>query len=212
MLRKSMMRAAVHAATAFFILSRPAGAVPLIPGNSITVGRATILLETCFEGLGACSGQFVAAPGPGVGFVVQGVDGAPLLAPAMTGVAIDANFVVTTPTAILKGVTLSASGEAFGTGSAGASEMITDAVGTLIGSGSVAAGGASDVITFGTTESEIVISKRMFANSSFSGSAILVSVTQVINGAAVPEPAGVTLLVVGLLSLAAVRRNAGDRT
>ena len=200
--------AAGLAALAGVAFTAPAYAVPLVSGNFITVGDATITVTDC---AGLCgNGELVAASGSTVGFVIDRLGGGTLV-PVLGDITV--SFEVITTGHDISSIGLSATG----TGNASVGESVTDNAfpfGCTIGSGTAAVGAGTTSVTLtypgsagGCSDDmrDVFITKDIAGND---GSVI--SVLQLLVGDNVvtpaPEPSGAAALMAGLFGLFWVRR------
>jgi len=177
-------------------------------GKSITVGDATITVESCSSTASTTfctngSVQFAAAPGPNEGFVIESVSSPGVTAFLPAGDDITVMFEVATATKNITSIGLITAG----TGNASTGETDNDSNFCGIGSGTAMAGHSTKIsLNYGSpcnspTEKDIFITKDMNAHS---GS--LIAVTQYIDAVGAPEPFSGAMLLVGLAGLGAVRR------
>jgi hypothetical protein len=187
-----------------------AGAVTLLEdGNTLVVGDATIIVSNC-PNIVFCQGdlQIAAAPGPNIGFVIESAtDPSASFLPSGGFDDLTVMFEIVTATQDITSIGLSATGAPHAT----VGETITDGFCTLnTGSPTVGVGSSTSIslsagysLCGSSTERDIFVTKNIHADG---GSVI--SVTQYINAVGAPEPLSASVLAVGLLGLAAVRRRA----
>ena len=183
------------------LLAGPARATTLAPGNSITFGAYTVEVNSCSIAL--CDTAEMSAVGSG-GFVITGAGGSTLLDTSSAIEDLSVTFEVTTATPILNKVVLQAAGGNTGTGLAKVDENAFDSSFSGIGFGTAFAGGASTTISFALGPyDDIFLTKDISANPGEDGTATIDSVTQLF---AVPEPASIGVLGMGLMALLVRKR------
>lgn len=178
-----------------------ADATPLATGNSITVGPYTIAVDSCSL---SCSGAQFNGVGTG-GFIITGAGGGTLLnADSATGpLDISVTFEVTTATPIQNKVLLQVAGGATGGGVAKTDETAQDINFTFTNNGSASAGGSAvNIAYFSGPYDDVLLTKDISADPRGTGTATIQSVTEQF---AVPEPASLSVLGVGLIALFARR-------
>jgi hypothetical protein len=186
-----------------------AGAETLLEdGNKLIVGDATITVDSCSQ-IAFCGGelQIAAALGPNVGFVIESATNpATAFLPSTDDLTV--KFEIATTTQNITSIGLSATG----TPNASVGESIMDSTQFCTlnsGSPTVSVGSSVSIslsrygVCNSSTEQEVFVTKDINANA---GSVI--SVTQDIDAVGAPEPVSSSVLVVGLLGLAAIRRRA----